>query len=163
VVRRNAALLPAYTLLLGLIALLGLMALAAGVKPPTPNDAVPELFLKMFPDWFAGFCFAAVAIGALVPAAIMSIAAANTFTRNIYRQYIRPGCTPQQEASTAKLVSLVVKIGALAFIIFLPLQYGFCCKCSAAYGSSRPSLRLSSASSPDGFTIALFSRAGLWG
>ncbi len=123
VVRRNAALLPAYTLLLGLIALLGLMALAAGVRPHTPNDAVPELFLKMFPDWFAGFCFAAVAIGALVPAAIMSIAAANTFTRNIYRQYIRPDCTPQQEASTAKLVSLVVKIGALAFIIFLPLQY----------------------------------------
>ena len=123
VIKRNAALLPAYTFLLGLIALLGLMALAAGVKPATPNDAVPQLFLKIFPPWFTGFCFAAIAIGALVPAAIMSIAAANTFTRNIYREYVNPDCTLRQEARTAKIVSLVVKVGALAFVIFLPLQY----------------------------------------
>jgi solute:Na+ symporter, SSS family len=123
VIKRNAVLLPAYTFLLGLIALLGLMALAAGVKPATPNDAVPQLFLKIFPSWFAGFCFAAIAIGALVPAAIMSIAAANTFTRNVYREYLKPDCTSQQEAHMAKIVSLVVKVGALAFVIFLPLQY----------------------------------------
>jgi solute:Na+ symporter, SSS family len=123
VIKRNAALLPAYTFLLGLIALLGLMALAAGIKPLTPNDAVPQLFLKMFPSWFTGFCFAAIVIGALVPAAIMSIAAANLFTRNIYREYIRPDVTTQEEAQVAKLVSLVVKLGALAFVIFLPLQY----------------------------------------
>jgi SSS family solute:Na+ symporter len=123
VIKRNAALLPAYTFLLGLIALLGLMALAAGIKPLTPNDAVPQLFLKMFPPWFTGFCFAAIVIGALVPAAIMSIAAANLFTRNIYREYIRPDVSQKQEAHVAKLVSLVVKLGALAFVIFLPLQY----------------------------------------
>jgi solute:Na+ symporter, SSS family len=123
VIKRNAALLPTYTFLLGLIALLGLMALAAGINAPTPNDAVPQLFLKMFPPWFTGFCFAAIVIGALVPAAIMSIAAANLFTRNIYREYIRPDVTPQHEAKVAKLVSLVVKLGALAFVIFLPLQY----------------------------------------
>ena len=35
----------------------------------------------MFPDWFVGVAFAAIAIGALVPAAVMSIAAANLFTR----------------------------------------------------------------------------------
>jgi len=123
VIKRNAALLPAYTFLLGLIALLGLMAIAAGINAPTPNDAVPQLFLKMFPPWFTGFCFAAIVIGALVPAAIMSIAAANLFTRNIYREYIRPDVSKQQEAKVAKLVSLVVKLGALAFVIFLPLQY----------------------------------------
>lgn len=123
VIKRNAVFLPAYTFLLGLIALLGLMALAAGLKPATPNDAVPLLFLHMFPDWFAGFCFAAIAIGALVPAAVMSIAAANTFTRNVYREYLRPNCTPKEEASMAKFVSLVVKVGALAFIIFMPLKY----------------------------------------
>src|SRR6201997_4270918 len=75
VVRRNAAMLPAYSFLLGLIALLGYVALAAGVVTKDPNTAVPLLFLKMFPEWFAGFCLAAVAVGALVPAAIMSIAA----------------------------------------------------------------------------------------
>ena len=122
VIRRNAALLPAYSLLLGLIALLGYMAIAAGVRPTTSAGVVPALFLKEFPEWFAGFGFAAIAIGALVPAAIMSIAASNLFTRNIYSAYLRPDATAREEAATAKLVSLVVKIGALAFIIFLPAQ-----------------------------------------
>ena len=84
VVRRNAAMLPAYSFMLGLIALLGYLALAAGVVTKDPSSAVPLLFLKMFPEWFAGFCLAAVAVGALVPAAIMSIAASNLFTRNLY-------------------------------------------------------------------------------
>jgi len=123
--RRNAALLPAYSLLLGLIALLGYMALAAGTKPvgldgkPNPQLAVPQLFADLFPSWFAGIAFSAIAIGALVPAAIMSIAAANLFTRNIYREFLRPAATPAQEARVAKLVSLVVKVGALAFVLTL--------------------------------------------
>jgi SSS family solute:Na+ symporter len=133
VIRRNAAYLPAYSFLLGLLALTGFMALATGVdKLPEfapqfaqykSNFAVPALILHAFPDWFAGFAFAAIGIGGLVPAAIMSIAASNLFTRNIYRQFIRPDCTPKQEAQNAKIVSLLVKLGALVFIIFLPLQY----------------------------------------
>ena len=133
VVARNAALLPAYSLLLGLLALLGFMALAAGVahnpayaalfKNHGTNAAVPALILDSFPSWFAGFAFAAIAIGALVPAAIMSIASANLWTRNIYRPYIRPDCTPAQESQMAKVVSLVVKFGALVFVIAIPLKY----------------------------------------
>jgi SSS family solute:Na+ symporter len=133
VIRRNAALLPAYSFVLGLIALLGFMAIAAGVdklpeyaagfKQYGNNFAVPALFLHAFPAWFAGVAFAAIGIGALVPAAIMSIATANLFTRNIYKEYLRPDCTAKQEATVAKIVSLVVKVGALAFVILLPLQY----------------------------------------
>ncbi len=124
VIKRNSVFLPAYSLALGLIALLGYMALAAGISPKTaPSLAVPLLFVKSFPDWFVGVAFAAIAIGALVPAAIMSIAAANLFTRNIYKEYINPNCSDHQEAGMAKVVSLVVKLGALAFIIFLPTQY----------------------------------------
>ena len=70
-IRKNAILLPAYTLLLGLIALLGYMAYAAHIKVDTPNDVVPMLFKALFPSWFAGFAFSAIAIGALVPAAVM--------------------------------------------------------------------------------------------
>ncbi len=123
VIRRNAALLPIYSILLGLIALLGYMAVAAGVKVATPSLAVPALLTKMFSPWFVGFAFAAIVIGALVPAAIMAIAAANLFTRNIYKEYFRPDCTPKQETSVAKWVSLVVKLGALIFVIGLPLQF----------------------------------------
>jgi SSS family solute:Na+ symporter len=133
VVRRNAALLPAYSLMLGLLALVGFMAIAVGVqgmpafadgfKLYSNNFSVPALFMALFPSWFVGVAFAAIAIGALVPAAIMSIATANTFTRNIYKEFINPVCTDAQESRMAKLVSLVIKAGALAFIFFVPLQY----------------------------------------
>jgi solute:Na+ symporter, SSS family len=76
-IRKNAVLLPAYTLMLGLLALLGYMGHAAALKLSSPNDVVPTLFQTLFPSWFAGFAFAAIAIGALVPAAVMSIGAAN--------------------------------------------------------------------------------------
>lgn len=123
--RRNAALLPAYSLLLGLIALLGFMALAAKVSvvgldgKPNGQLAVPRLFAEEFPSWFTGIAFSAIAIGALVPAAIMSIAAANLFTRNIYQEFFRPRATQAEQARVSKLVSLVVKIGALAFVLTL--------------------------------------------
>src|SRR5246127_3092621 len=92
-IRKNAILLPAYTLLLGLIALLGYMAYAAHLKLPSNNDVVPMLFKTLFPEWFAGFAFAAIAIGALVPAAVMSIGAANLFTRNVWKSYVNPDIT----------------------------------------------------------------------
>jgi SSS family solute:Na+ symporter len=122
-IRRNTMALPAYSFLLGLIALMGMMAHAAGVKVANPQDAVPQLLLKIFPDWFAGFCFAAIAIGALVPAAVMSIGAANTFTRNIWKPFVHPAMTPAEESFLAKLVSLIVKLGALAVILFIPTQF----------------------------------------
>jgi len=123
VVRRNAAMLPAYSFLLGLIALLGYVALAAGITTRDTSSAIPLLFLQEFPEWFAGFCLAAIAIGALVPAAIMSIAAANLFTRNLYGTFARRPLEPHQESTMAKIVSLVVKFGALAFILWLPTPY----------------------------------------
>jgi len=127
VIRRNAALLPAYSFLLGLLALLGFVAIAAGVTvagdPPNPQLAVPQLFENEFPPWFAGVGYAAIAIGALVPAAIMSIAAAHLFTRNIYRAYFRPDATPHEEAQVSKIVSLVVKVGALVFVLALSRSF----------------------------------------
>ena len=133
VVKRNAAFLPAYSVVLALLALLGFMAIAAGVASMPQfaagfaqykaNFAIPALFMANFPSWFVGLAFAAIAIGALVPAAIMSIATANIFTRNIYREFISPNCTPRQESEVAKFVSLVVKAGALVFLFAIPLQY----------------------------------------
>jgi solute:Na+ symporter, SSS family len=122
-IRWNAILLPAYTVLLGLVALLGYLAISFNVRVANPNDVVPALFIKIFPEWFVGFSFSAIAIGALVPAAIMSIGTANLFTRNLWKPLIRRPLAPTEETSVAKIVSLLVKLGALVFIIFLPIQY----------------------------------------
>ncbi len=127
-IRRNAAILPAYSFVLGLLALLGWVAIAAGTKPigldgkPNPQLVIPQLFEDSFPSWFAGVAFAAIAIGALVPAAIMSIAAANTFTRNIYKEWIKPDATVKQEAQVSKIASLVVKAFALIFVLAMDKQ-----------------------------------------
>lgn len=122
-IRRNAFMLPAYSLVLGLIAVMGYMALAADINVKSPQDAVPQLFLKMFPGWFAGFAFAGIAIGALVPAAVMSIGAANTFTRNVWKPFVNPALAPGREAQLAKLVSLIVKVGALVVIFAMPTTF----------------------------------------
>ena len=132
-IRRNAAMLPGYSFMLGLLALVGFFAIAAGVgglpeyaagfKQFGNNFAVPALFLHSFPAWFVGIAFAAVGIGALVPAAIMSIAAANLYTRNIHREFINKNPTDKEEAQMAKWASLIVKFGALVFIVFVPSQY----------------------------------------
>ncbi|MBN9588603.1 MAG: sodium:solute symporter [Alphaproteobacteria bacterium] len=133
VIRRNAIVLPAYSVALALIALLGYMAVAAGVdKMPeyaagfaaySANFAVPALFLHMFPAWFAGFAFAAIAIGALMPASIMAIACGNLFTRNIYKGFIAPDCAPRTEAKMAKLVAFIAKLGALFFVLEIDTTY----------------------------------------
>jgi solute:Na+ symporter, SSS family len=126
VIRRNAAMLPAYSLVLGLIALFGYMARAV----PTVNTdikaaggnaqlSVPLLFAHMFPSWFAGVADAAFVIGALVPAAVMSIAAANLFTRTVYKELLKPNATAAQETRVARVASLLMKVGALGFALEL--------------------------------------------
>ncbi|MGH3358620.1 MAG: monocarboxylate uptake permease MctP, partial [Nocardioidaceae bacterium] len=123
VIRRNASLLPAYSFLLGLLALLGFAAVAAGVSTENAQLAIPLLFEQEFSPWFAGVAFAAIAIGALVPAAIMSIAAANLWTRNVYKAFIRPDATDADEARQSKVMSLFVKLGALVFVLVLPSDF----------------------------------------
>jgi SSS family solute:Na+ symporter len=132
-IKRSAVIMPAYTFALGLIALLGFMAVAAGVQEIPryaegfrafgSNYAVPALFLQMFPGWFAGIAFAAIGIGALVPAAIMSIASGNLFTRNIYKEYVAPDCGPDKECEVAKRAALVIMAGSLVFNIAFPRVY----------------------------------------
>src|SRR3982751_5663529 len=124
-IKRNMAALPAYSFLLGLLALLGYMAIRAGTTPvgKDGNTIVPRLFDQMFPAWFSGIAFAAIAIGALVPAAIMSIAAANLWTRNVYKEYMKPDASPAQEAQMSKIASLVVKLGALLAILVIDPQF----------------------------------------
>ncbi|MEO9221742.1 MAG: sodium:solute symporter [Mycobacteriaceae bacterium] len=131
VIKRNMVALPAYSFLLGLLALLGYVAIAAKVKPLTngatgkadSNTIIPVLFNNEFPSWFAGIAYAAIGIGALVPAAIMSIAAANLWTRNIYKEYLHRAATPKQEARQSKIASLVVKFGAVLFIVAVDPQF----------------------------------------
>jgi SSS family solute:Na+ symporter len=133
VIRRNAAMLPGYTFMLGLLALFGFFVIAAGIdKLPEyaagfklfgNNFAVPALLLHSFPAWFVGIAFAAVGIGALVPAAIMSIAAANLYTRNIHREFINKQSHRQAGIAHRQAGLAGRQGGRLVFILFVPTKY----------------------------------------
>jgi SSS family solute:Na+ symporter len=97
---------------------------AANVKKAgNPQLAVPYLFQHLFPSWFTGIAFSAIVIGALVPAAIMAIAAANLFTRNIFKEFFKPDASPRLETRVSQWVSLIVKVGALLFAVSLPKTF----------------------------------------
>src|ERR1700744_626661 len=130
IIKRNMALLPIYSIMLAFVALLGYMAVAdkttvANVKKAGGNAqlAVPYLFQHLFPSWFTGVAFSAIVIGALVPAAIMAIASANLFTRNIFKEFFKPDASPRLETGVSRWVSLVVKVGALLFAIGPPKTF----------------------------------------
>jgi solute:Na+ symporter, SSS family len=130
VVKRTMAGLPIYSFVLGLIALFGAMAIAGHIAPlngangkPNTNTVVPNLFQTLFPHWFTGLAFAMIVIGALVPAAFMSIAAANLFSRNIYKEYLRKDASAKEQTHVSKIVSLLVKAGALLFILLINPQF----------------------------------------
>src|SRR6202050_1733073 len=118
VVQRNTVFLPIYTIMLGLLAILGYVAREAHVHVNPvygANDAIPALFDSMFPAPFAGFALAAIAIGALVPAAMMAIAASNLFSRNIWTEYVHPRASSEEQAHVSKITSLFIKLGAVLF------------------------------------------------
>lgn len=121
VIRRNAALLPVYSLLLGFLALLGYCGLAAGIKTPNSSSVVPLLIARFFPDWFAGVAWAAIVIGALVPAAIMAIGSANLFANNVFAQFSPARISGS--AGTAKTLTLVFCAVALVLVLFVPVKY----------------------------------------
>lgn len=123
VIRRNCALLPLYTVLLGFLALLGFCALAAGIVVTNNNLAIPALFNRFLPNWFAGVAFAAIVIGALVPAAIMAIGAANLFASNIVQSFSARRARPTVETKLARYLSIAVLLGALFIALAIKAQF----------------------------------------
>jgi SSS family solute:Na+ symporter len=122
--RRSTVAMPAWTFVLGLFGLLGVAALAAGVVAPVGNAevAVPLLVRELLPELASGAVFGALAVGALVPAAVMSVAVAALFTRNVYAEFFLPHATPKHEVRVARWVSLLAKVAALAFVFGLREQ-----------------------------------------
>ena len=158
VIKRNMIYLPLYSVLLALIALFGYMAVADPVtaanvkKASNAQLAVPYLFQHMFPSWFTGIAFAGIIIGALVPAAIMSIAAANLFTRNVFKEFFKQdasrGCRPACPSGRRWWSSSVRCCSRWNF----RRRSRSTCNCSAACGSCSLPRCSSAGSSPGGST-----------
>ncbi|MES9542302.1 MULTISPECIES: sodium:solute symporter [unclassified Actinomadura] len=121
VLRRTSIALPAWTAVLGLFAVLGVAALATGIAAPrgSAEIAVPLLVEEVTPAVLTGLVFGALAVGVLVPAAVMSIAVATLFVRNIYVEFFHPTATPKHQRRIAQTVSVAAKAGAVVFVLGL--------------------------------------------
>lgn len=124
VLRRASPWLLLWTALLGVVALLGIAAVAGGVRTPSGHAelALPLLVRESMPPVVAGLVLGAVGIAALVPAAIMSVACGAVFASNVYVEYIDRTADAHAQARVARAVSLLVKVGAVAFALALPTQ-----------------------------------------
>ena len=99
---------------------------ATAPSPPGSSRRTPAASCRCssrdtFPDWFAGVADAAIVIGALVPAAIMCIGAANLFASNVFREF-SPERSPV-ETLIAKVLTLAICAFSLLFIFFVPVPY----------------------------------------
>ncbi|MFD7015308.1 sodium:solute symporter [Streptomyces sp. NPDC059928] len=122
--RRSVLALPLWTLVLGLFTYLGLAALAFGVRTPLGHAelAVPMLLQQLAEPWLTGLLLGALVMGALLPAAVMSIGMAKLVARNVYTEYFNPTATPKHEVRVAQFAAPVITLGALVFALLLPPQ-----------------------------------------
>ena len=130
-VRKTASLLPLYSIGLGFLAMFGffIYGIPAALKyvklfPASVQGTqiVPGLILTVLPSWLSGAALLGIFIGGLVPAAIMAIAAANLFTRNIAKE-IKPKMTPHGETRTAQVFAVIFKFLALGFVFIIPATF----------------------------------------
>ena len=174
VIRRNTAMLPAYSFLLGLIALLGYMAIAAkvgsapayaaGFAQYGANFAVPALFLDVVPGMVrrASLSRQSRSGRSCRPPSCRSPRRTSSRATSTASSS-GPTCSGKEESTVAKVASLVVKFGALAFIVRRCRRSTRSrCSCSGACGSCRRSRPSSWVSTRAGCTAGGCSPAGRW-
>jgi SSS family solute:Na+ symporter len=116
--RRNAVIMPIYTITMPLIFFVGFTAIL--VVPGLANGdlALLSIVQKSYPAWFLGVIGAAGALTAMVPAAILILAAATLFAKNFYREMFAPHWTDDQVGRLARVMVIVFTVIALYFAIY---------------------------------------------
>jgi SSS family solute:Na+ symporter len=116
--RRNAMLMPFYIVAMPLILFVGFTAVM--VIPGLSNGDLSLLTIarKTFPAWFLGVIGGAGVLTAMVPSAIQLLAGATLYAKNLYRPMFSPTMTDEQVARLAKIMVVVLTLGALLLGIF---------------------------------------------
>jgi len=118
VLRRNAIVMPLYTLSLTFIFFTGFTALL--VIPGLSNGdlALFTLVRKAFPNWFLALIGGAGPPTALVAAALVLLTAATLFAKNVYRPLFAPTMSESQIARLARAMVIVLSLLTLYFAIY---------------------------------------------
>src|SRR5216683_6911196 len=116
--RRNAVVMPLYTITLAFVFFAGFTAVLVVPGLPSGDLSLLTIVRKSFPAWFLGVIGGAGALTAMVPAAIFILTAATLFAKNIYRPIFAPAMTDQQVARLAKIIVLIITVVAVASAIY---------------------------------------------
>ena len=118
ILRRNAVVMPLYTISLAFIFFAGFAALL--VTPGLANGDLSLLTLarKTFPPWFLGVIGGAGALTAMVPAAVILLTAATLFAKNFWRPIFAPRMTDSQVARLARALVVALSLISLYFAIY---------------------------------------------
>ena len=118
ILRRNAVIMPFYSITMPLMFFVGLGATLVLPGLGNGNLAMLTIVRKTFPAWFLGIIGGAGALTAMVPAAILILTAATLFAKNVCRPILAPGMSDQQVAKLAKITVLVITVAALFSAIY---------------------------------------------
>jgi SSS family solute:Na+ symporter len=110
--------MPLYTITMPLIFFVGFTAILVVPGLANGDMALLTIVQKSYSPWFLGVIGAAGALTAMVPAAILILAAAALFAKNFYRPMISPGMTDDQVAKLAKVLVIVITLIALYLAIY---------------------------------------------
>jgi SSS family solute:Na+ symporter len=118
ILRRNAVIMPFYSITMSLMFFVGLSAVL--ILPGLGNGdlALLTMVRKTFPPWFLGIIGGAGALTAMVPASIQLLTGATLYAKNLFKPILAPGMTDQQVAKLAKIMVLVLTLGALFVSIY---------------------------------------------
>jgi solute:Na+ symporter, SSS family len=116
--RRNAIVMPLYTIALAFIFITGFAALL--VVPGLTNGDLSLLTVvrKTFPAWMLGVVGGAGALTAMVPAAILVLTASTMFAKNLYRPIFAPEMTDEQVARLARIMVVALSLISLYFAMY---------------------------------------------
>lgn len=116
--RRNAVVMPLYSITLPLIFFVGFAAILIIPGLKDSNLSLLRVVRHTFPAWFLGLIGGAGALTAMVPAAILMLTSATLFAKNFWRPIFAPTMTDQNVARLAKIMVLVITIISLYFAIY---------------------------------------------
>jgi solute:Na+ symporter, SSS family len=106
--RRNAVVMPLYTITLAFILFAGFTAVMVVPGLPDGDLALLTIVRQSFPAWFLGVIGGAGALTAIVPASILILTAATLFAKNLCRPIFAPTMTDDQVAKVARGMVLVL-------------------------------------------------------
>lgn len=115
--RRNAVVMPIYTLSLAFMLFVGFAAVLVMPDLRDGDLSLLAMVRKTFPPWFLGFIGGAGALTAMVPAAILLLSSATLFSKNLVRPIFARKMNDHEVGRVARIMVIVISAVSLYLAI----------------------------------------------